>query len=157
MSSEEIPMAKTTPTMTPHGNLPGHYESIITVRDLAWDVFPWACVGEFWFIMFGLSRHPQYQQLIRLLTSKAARGPSEASPKFLDIGTCIGQDLRALHRDGAPLSSLYGIDAIPEFETIGYALFRDEDHFLPGHDIVGDIIYSILRRIWPRLPALGLL
>lgn len=119
---------------------PSEVEShIYKIRDLAWDVFPWACIGEFWFIIFGLSRHPQYQLLIRLLTSKDATQTSEDPPKFLDIGTCIGQDLRALHRDGVPLFVLYGTDAIPQFETIGHALFKDEDRFLPDHYIVGDI------------------
>ncbi|PQE30532.1 methyltransferase domain-containing protein [Rutstroemia sp. NJR-2017a WRK4] len=106
---------------------------IYKVRDLAWDVLPWPCIGEFWFISFGLSRHPHYQQLVRLLTSSSGS-------RILDVGTCVGQDLRALHVDGVPISALFGMDALPGFETVGHALFKDEDRFTKEHYIVGDIL-----------------
>jgi hypothetical protein len=32
------------------------------------------------------------------------------------------------------------MDAVPGFETVGHALFRDEDRFTKGHYIVGDIL-----------------
>ncbi|TGO31015.1 hypothetical protein BPAE_0002g01080 [Botrytis paeoniae] len=59
---------------------------------------------------------------------------------FLDIYTCIGQALRALYRDGVPLTDLYGTDTIPEFEAVGHPLFQDQDRFLPEHHVVGDIL-----------------
>lgn len=65
--------------------------------------------------------------------------PSDGSPsslRLLDLGTCLGQDLRKLLYDGAPPSSLYGSDTFPEFEGLGHALFCDSatfrDHFIPG-------------------------
>jgi hypothetical protein len=59
--------------------------------------------------------------------------------KFLDLGTCLGQDLRTLAFDGAPLSSLYGADVLPGFEAAGHALFRDKERFDSSHFITGDV------------------
>lgn len=60
-------------------------------------------------------------------------------PRFLDLGTCLGQDVRTLAHDGAPLSSLYGADLIPGFEAAGHALFRDSDRLDSSHFITGNI------------------
>lgn len=64
---------------------------------------------------------------------------SKPAPRFLDLGTCLGQDLRALHHDGVPISRLYGSDLLPEFEGAGHTLFKDADRFTPRHFIIGDI------------------
>jgi hypothetical protein len=61
------------------------------------------------------------------------------SLKLLDLGTCLGQDLRTLAVDGAPLSSLYGADVLPDFEAAGHALFRDKERFDSSHFITGDV------------------
>jgi hypothetical protein len=65
--------------------------------------------------------------------------PTDAPLKFLDLGTCLGQDLRTLAFDGAALAGLYGADALPAFEAAGHGLFRDQDRFDPSHFITGDI------------------
>ena len=46
---------------------------------------------------------------------------------FLDIGCCMGQDLRRLAVDGAPTANMYATDILGEFWEIGYDLFRDRD------------------------------
>jgi hypothetical protein len=66
-------------------------------------------------------------------------GTSGPLLKFLDLGTCLGQDLRTLAYDGAPLSSLYGADVLPAFEAAGHELFRDKDRFDSSHFITGDV------------------
>jgi hypothetical protein len=58
---------------------------------------------------------------------------------LLDLGACLGQDLRTLACDGARLSSLHGADLFPAFEAAGQALFRDQDRFDSSHFITGDI------------------
>jgi SAM-dependent methyltransferase len=65
--------------------------------------------------------------------------PASTGTKFLDLGTCLGQDLRTLAFDGAPIRSLYGADVLPAFEGAGHELFRDEDRFDSSHFISGDI------------------
>lgn len=56
----------------------------------------------------------------------------------MDLGTCLGQDLRKLLFDGAPPQSLYGLDIFPEYECVGHELFRDADTF-QNHFIAADI------------------
>lgn len=92
-------------------------------RDSAWEIFPWPCVGEFWFINLGLSLHPHYQDLLTRLRTQ------HPPIKFLDLGTCLGQDLRKLVADGAPLESVWGSDYFYEYEAAGHSLFRDADKF----------------------------
>jgi hypothetical protein len=65
--------------------------------------------------------------------------PTSTPLKLLDLGTCLGQDLRTLAYDGAPLPSLYGADLFPAFEAAGHALFRDQDRFDSSRFITGDI------------------
>lgn len=94
-------------------------------RDQAWAVFPFPCIGEFWFLTLGLSAHPRYGELLARLT--AASDKSKAV--LIDLGTCLGQDLRKLVHDGAASTQLLGVDIFPAFEAVGHALFRDEEKF----------------------------
>lgn len=48
---------------------------------------------------------------------------------MLDLGTCLGQDLRKLVADGAPKEGLYGADLFPEYESVGHQMFRDASRF----------------------------
>ncbi|KAI4236487.1 MAG: hypothetical protein LQ349_002514 [Xanthoria aureola] len=98
-------------------------DHIYKIRDAAWEIFPWPCVGEFWFISLGLSLHPRYQDLLARLRAKGA------STKLLDLGTCLGQDLRKLIADGAPSEALWGSDYFEEYEAAGHDFFRDADRF----------------------------
>lgn len=46
---------------------------------------------------------------------------------YLDIGCCIGQDIRKLVHDGAPGSNVHGAELQGEFIRLGYDFFRDRD------------------------------
>lgn len=105
---------------------------IYRVRDDAWSIFPWPCVGGFSFIKFGLSLHPQYPRLLNRLCAPSSKD------KLLDVGTCLGQELRKLIYDGVPSQNVYGTDIFPEYESIGHALFRDAEK-MQGHFIAADL------------------
>lgn len=45
--------------------------------------------------------------------------------KYLDIGCCLGQDIRKLVMDGAPAGNLYGAELHAPFIDLSYELFRD--------------------------------
>lgn len=77
-------------------------------------------------------RHPDYSSILARITSAP-------HPTFLDLGTCLGQDIRTLAYDGAPVSSLYGADVLPGFRDAGYSLFNDRDRLGTSHFITGDI------------------
>lgn len=90
-------------------------------------------MGRFKFVSLDLSLHPIYPKLLSRLRS------SSPPTRFLDVGTCLGQDLRKLVYDGVALENLYGTDLFPEFENVGYELFRDSETF-QGHFIAADLL-----------------
>lgn len=105
---------------------------IYSIRDKAWGIFPWPCVGEFWFLSFGLAKHPLYKNMVlpRL----------KAGQTLLDVGACLGQDIRKCIFDGAPAANVYASDLFPEYEDLAYDLWRDQDRLPPGHFFAENIL-----------------
>ena len=64
----------------------------------------------------------------------------KAGAKLLDLGSCLGQDLRKCIFDGAPATNLYASDLFPEYEDLSYELWQDRDRFLKGHYIADDVL-----------------
>jgi len=89
-------------------------------------------VGEFWFLSFGLSRHPLYNSAV---LPRLKRGD-----RLLDLGTCLGQDLRKCVVDGAPAGNLYASDLFAEYEDLAYELWQDRPVFPKGHYLVDDVL-----------------
>ncbi|KAK7723900.1 hypothetical protein SLS64_000231 [Diaporthe eres] len=87
-------------------------------RDKAWDIFPYPCIGQFRFLNLSLSKKPSYERLLERLRDGAT---------YLDVGCCIGQDIRKLVHDGAPGGSLHGAELQEGFIGLGYDFFRDRD------------------------------
>lgn len=46
--------------------------------------------------------------------------------QYLDIGCCMGQDIRKLAHDGAPEEKMHGYDLKSDFWSIGYDIFLDK-------------------------------
>ncbi|CAK7214774.1 hypothetical protein SCUCBS95973_002248 [Sporothrix curviconia] len=92
---------------------------VVDTRNRAWDVHPYPCLGQFRFLELNLSqRGDLYQRLLHELTNKPGS-------RFLDIGCCLGQDLRKLIYDGAPPRSVAGAELNGAFIDLGYDMFRD--------------------------------
>lgn len=64
----------------------------------------------------------------------------KAGHTLLDIGACLGQDLRKCIFDGAPATNLYASDLFPEYEELAYELWRDQDRLPPCHFFADDIL-----------------
>lgn len=92
-------------------------------RNKAWEVHHYPCLGQFRFLELNLSARPSGDLYARLLSILKSSEPS--SPAFLDVGACLGQDVRKLIHDGAPPASLAGAELSPTFIRLGYELFRD--------------------------------
>ncbi|KAG8530719.1 uncharacterized protein KY384_004076 [Bacidia gigantensis] len=107
---------------------------IYRIRDKAWGIFPWPCIGEFWFLSFGLSQHPLY---LTVILPRLRAGAS-----LLDVGSCLGQDLRKCVYDGAPAASLFATDLFPEYEDLSYDLWQDRASMPKDHYIADDILAS---------------
>lgn len=98
-------------------------------RNRAWEVHPYPCLGQFRFLELNLAHRPGdlYARLLSLLTTSTTPSPSSLSgpPLFLDVGACLGQDLRKLIADGAPPHTVAGAELSPTFIALGHELFRD--------------------------------
>lgn len=105
-------------------------QHILEVRNRAYKAHRYPCLGRFRFLELDLSTHPLYEEYV-LPRLKENGGKQE--PIFLDVGTCLGQDIRKLIFDGVQPSRLYGSDIVAEFIDAGYELFRDEDKFPRSH------------------------
>jgi SAM-dependent methyltransferase len=103
-------------------------------RDTIWSVHPYPCIGQFRFLEFSISSNPAYTSVLFHL--RLALIPP---PALLDLGCCLGQDLRRLVFDGVPSDRLVGVDVHPEFFEQGYKLFRDRET-LQAKFITADVL-----------------
>lgn len=92
------------------------------------------CIGLWWWLVLGMSTHPKYADVLALLKSHKPATPRA----YLDLGTCVGQDVRKLVHDGVPRECAYGSDLFEGYEGVGHALFRDAEK-MKGHFIQADI------------------
>ncbi|KAF2126781.1 hypothetical protein P153DRAFT_296666 [Dothidotthia symphoricarpi CBS 119687] len=86
-------------------------------RDEAFAIFPYPCLGRWGFLDLSISQSPSYSEVL----DRVKKGEL-----LLDIGCCVGQDLRKLIHDGAPSGNTYGSDLKSSFWNIGYDLFLDK-------------------------------
>ncbi|RVD84790.1 uncharacterized protein DFL_006513 [Arthrobotrys flagrans] len=91
---------------------------IIRVREKAWEVYPYPCIGNFRFLDFAIIESPIFTTALSKLKSGG---------KYLDLGCCFAQDLRALVYAGIPSENLYGADLQSGFIDLSYELFKDGD------------------------------
>ncbi|KAK5653686.1 hypothetical protein OQA88_8716 [Cercophora sp. LCS_1] len=103
---------------------------VIELRSILWDIQPLPCIGQFRFLNLSLSTSPYYPTILSRLISGG---------RLLDIGCCLATDLRKLIHDGAPSSSVYGLELEPEFISLSYSFFNDHS-VLGGQLIAGDIL-----------------
>ncbi|CAL5873744.1 uncharacterized protein PFLUO_LOCUS8026 [Penicillium psychrofluorescens] len=93
-------------------------QHVKTVRDRAFSVFPYPCIGSFRFLDMSVPQSPHYPEILERLKS---------GQKLLDIGCAVGQELRHLVFDGVSSENLYASDLRLDFFEIGYDLFADRD------------------------------
>jgi len=95
-------------------------------------MFPYPCISQFQFLDFSLSQlHRLYPRLLWRL---------QAGARFLDIGCCLGHDIRKLIFDGVPAAQLKGVELQQGFIDLGFELFRDKDRLPPDTFLQGDIL-----------------
>ncbi|EOD48918.1 hypothetical protein UCRNP2_4326 [Neofusicoccum parvum UCRNP2] len=107
-------------------------QHIKAVRQKAWEIVPYPCIGLFAFLDFIIQLSPIYPSVVSRV---------RAGQTLLDLGCCFGQNIRKLAFDaGLPCSkNLMGVDIDVRFIDLGYDLFRDRDR-LGAEFCFGDIL-----------------
>jgi len=80
--------------------------------------FPYPCIGMYRFLDLSLIGSPNYPEVLTRLKS---------GQRYLELGSCFGQEIRQLVSDGLPSDNLYASDLRLDFWNLGYELFLDED------------------------------
>ncbi|KAL4945864.1 hypothetical protein BDV06DRAFT_3816 [Aspergillus oleicola] len=93
---------------------------VLTLREEAFEICPYPCIGQMRFLSFHIKRHPLYQRVLEYLRNNPSAG-------LLDAGCCVGQEIRFLANQGIPSSQLFGLDIEQPFIDLGYRLFKDKD------------------------------
>ncbi|GES66574.1 methyltransferase trt5 [Aspergillus terreus] len=101
------------------------------VRDRAFAVFPYACIGQFSFVELSIADSPCYAEML---------DRTKHGQKLLDLGCAFGQELRQLIFDGAPPTNLYGTDIQQDFLNLGYELFLDRAILPESQLIAADVL-----------------
>jgi SAM-dependent methyltransferase len=74
-------------------------------------------LGNCGFLNFSIGEGPAYQEVIQRVKD---------GEQFLDLGCCMGQDIRKLVHDGAPSENTYASDLKANFWDLGYDMFLDK-------------------------------
>jgi SAM-dependent methyltransferase len=93
-------------------------DHVVAIRDAAWEICPYPCIGRFRFLDLSFAKSAVYPEVLQRLRD---------GQRLLDIGCCFGQAIRQLVLDGAPSENLWGCDLEGKFIELGYDLFGDRD------------------------------
>jgi len=94
---------------------------ILAVQKEAYEKHPYPCILWFHFISLMMSQNPVYEDIIHTATH------GDGNVRYiLDLGCCMGTDVRKLVLDGYPASQVVGCDLRPEFISSGHKLYNDE-------------------------------
>lgn len=105
-------------------------DHVVRIRDEAWKIFPYPCIGQFRFLDLGLKQTKEYAEVLDRLRQ---------GQRFLDMACCFGQEIRQLVADGAPSENMFGCDLRKEYVELGYKLFGDRDR-LHSRFLIADIL-----------------
>ncbi|ETS77999.1 hypothetical protein PFICI_10061 [Pestalotiopsis fici W106-1] len=125
-------VSETQELLEKYSHIPPEDQSahIHKLRDEAWDIRAYPCIGLGSWLTPQLRRLPIYDEILDRVKSHGAT--------LVDVGTFVGHDLRRLAYDGAPSDKLYGVDIV-SYADVSYDLFRDRETF-KGHFIQADIL-----------------
>ncbi|KAJ3007245.1 hypothetical protein NUW54_g3621 [Trametes sanguinea] len=92
---------------------------ILDVQKRAYEKYPYPCIRAFHFVNLMMIANPIYPTVL----AAGRRGGT----LFLDLGCCMGTDVRKLAYDGYPGAQIFGCDLRQEYIELGYELFGDVD------------------------------
>ncbi|KAH9950805.1 hypothetical protein B0H21DRAFT_721779 [Amylocystis lapponica] len=93
---------------------------ILEVQEEAYAKYPYPCIHAFHYVSLFMSQNPAYPSVM-------AAAKSAPDTLFLDIGCCMGSDVRKLVFDGYPAARVLASDLRREYITLGHTLYQDLD------------------------------
>ncbi|THH31627.1 hypothetical protein EUX98_g2555 [Antrodiella citrinella] len=87
------------------------------VQERAYAKYPYPCIRAFHHVNLMMSKNAIYGEVLEAGQS--------GDTIFLDLGCCMGTDVRKLVFDGYPASNVVGCDLRQEFIDLGYELYKD--------------------------------
>ncbi|KDQ07831.1 hypothetical protein BOTBODRAFT_119527 [Botryobasidium botryosum FD-172 SS1] len=94
-------------------------QRVIDIQKKAYEACPYPCIRMFYFISLRMKGHPTYKEVI-------AHGGKD-NALFLDLGCCMGTDVRNAAYEGYPASQLVGSDLLETYLTLGKELYNDKE------------------------------
>ncbi|KAI0685825.1 hypothetical protein BC835DRAFT_490784 [Cytidiella melzeri] len=89
---------------------------IMEVQKEAYAEHPYPCIRGFHFVNLMMSANPIYPQVLQA-------GKSGNHSVLLDLGCCMGSDVRKIVSDGYPAKNVLGVDLRQQFLDLGYRLY----------------------------------
>ncbi|KDQ07810.1 hypothetical protein BOTBODRAFT_119548 [Botryobasidium botryosum FD-172 SS1] len=94
-------------------------QRVLDIQKKAYEACPYPCIKKFNFISLRMKGHPTYKEVI-------AHGGKD-SALFLDLGCCMGTDVRNAVYEGYPASQIVGSDVVERYLTLGKELYNDKE------------------------------
>jgi len=107
-------------------------QHIIQVQTKAYEIYSYHCIYRFNFIRFKIPTLPGYKQAFSLLNERNR-------PILIDIGCCLGTDVRKAVFDGWPIQDIIASDIQKGFWEYGHQLFKSTPETFPVAFIPGDV------------------
>lgn len=101
------------------------------VQKEAYAEYPYPCIRGFRFVHFIAHKNPVYNKVVEA-------GKADPSSILIDVGCCMGTELRKIESDGYPGTQLIGCDIRNAFIDLGHKLFQDAGK-TPIHFIEADM------------------
>jgi SAM-dependent methyltransferase len=90
---------------------------MVKTQQIGFNTYGYGCISEYRFILPRCTWHPKYNDIVPLFKNS----------KVLDIGCCMGTDLRKMIADGLVPENACGIDIEGMFISLGKELFGDKE------------------------------
>ncbi|KAI9059639.1 hypothetical protein FKP32DRAFT_1596195 [Trametes sanguinea] len=129
IGADELEFMRDQTGITDEDELKDH---ILRLQAEAYAVYPYPCIRRFGFVRFKLSRLPGYDQVIKL-------GKERKGAILLDVGCCLGDDVRKAAADGFPANQIVATDLHADYWELGHKLFRSTDESFPATFLPGNV------------------
>jgi len=105
-----------------HKKLPNEEEILAKIKfafESAVDAFPYRCIYGLAFAQPRIIDHPNYKEIME-------KRDEIKKLRFIDLGCCMGTEIRQLLVEGAKKENVLGLDIQKEFIDIGIEMFGDD-------------------------------